>query len=164
MVRKVSFKFSATLSSVKGNFISTVVYLPQDIVDKLPTGRIRAKGTMNGATFALAPQYQKEGRKRFFAVSSGLRKAAKIKAGDKVEVIFKLIDKDEIEMPEELAAILSQDDQAMNAWQGVTSGMQRNVIIYINSVKNIDSRISRALQSIEKVKAGLLSPKKSKRS
>jgi hypothetical protein len=157
---RTTFKFSTTLSNAKRNFISTVIYLPQEIVDILPKGRLRTKGTMNGAAFALAPQYKKDGS-RFFTVSSGLRKAAKIKAGDKVKVIFRLIDKDEVEMPEELAALLSQDDKAMRAWEGLTSGRQRDVIIYITSVKNIDSRISRALQSIEKVKAGLLSPKKS---
>lgn len=156
---KPAFQFSTTLSNSKGNFISTVIYLPHGIVDMLPKGRIRAKGTMNGAAFALAPQYKKDGS-RFFTVSATLRKAAKIKAGDKVDVIFKLVDKDEIEIPEELEAVLSQDEKAKRAWEKLTSGRQRDVIIYVTSVKNTDSRISRALQSIEKVKAGLLSPRR----
>jgi hypothetical protein len=155
-----TFKFSTTLSNAKGGFISTVIYLPKKIVDALPKGRIRTKGTMNGAAFALAPQYKKDGS-RFFTVSSRLCKAAKIKVGDKVEVVFRLVDKDEIEMPEELEAVLLQDEKAKSAWEALTSGRQRDVIIYVTSVKNTDSRISRALQSIEKVKAGLLSPKKS---
>ncbi len=157
---RTTFKFSTTLSNAKGNFISTVIYLPKEIVNMLPKGRIRTKGTMNGAVFALAPQYKKDGS-RFFTVSSSLRKAAKINAGDKVEVIFRLVDKDEIEMPEELEAVLSQDDKAKSTWNELTSGRQRDVIFYVTSVKNTDSRISRALQSIEKVKAGLLSPRKS---
>lgn len=157
---RTTFKFSTTLSNVRGNFISTVIYLPKDIIDMLPKGRIRTKGTVNGADFALAPQYKNDGS-RFFTVSSGLRKAAKIKAGDKVDVIFRIVDKDEIEMPEELKAVLSQDEKAKSVWKELTSGRQRDVIIYVTSVKNTDSRISRALQSIEKVKAGLLSPRKS---
>ena len=156
---RTAFKFSTTLSNAKGNFISTVIYLPKEIVDMLPKGRIRTKGAMNGAVFALAPQYKKDGS-RFFTVSSSLRKAAKIKAGDKVEVIFRLVGKDEIEMPEELEAVLSQDEKAKSVWKELTSGRQRDVIIYVTSVKNTDTRISRALQSIEKVKAGLLSPRK----
>lgn len=158
---KTTFRFSTTLSSAKGNFISTVIYLPKKIVDALPKGRIRTRGTINGISFALAPQYKKDGS-RFFTVSSGLRKSAKIKAGDEVEVIFKIVGKDEVEIPEELEAVLLQDDKAMSSWNGLTSGMQRNVIIYVTAVKNVDSRISRALQSIEKVKAGVLSPKKTK--
>jgi translation initiation factor IF-1 len=158
---KTTFRFSTTLSSAKGNFIRTVIYLPGDIVEALPKGRIRTKGTVNGAPFALAPQYKKDGS-RFFTVGSGLRKRAKIEAGDKVEVVFKIVDKDEVEMPDELKAALLQDDKAMGAWNGLTSGMQRNVILYVTAVKNVDARISRALQSIEKVKAGILSPKKPK--
>jgi hypothetical protein len=155
---KSTFTFSTTLSNAKGNFISTVIYLPKEIVDILPKGRIRTKGTLNGAAFALAPQYKRDGG-RFFTVSSRLRKAAKIKAGEKVDVMFRLVDKDEIEMPEELEALLSQDKKAKSAWEGLTSGRQRDVILYVTSVKNIDSRISRALQSIEKLKAGLFSRK-----
>ena len=158
---KTTFRFVTTLSSAKGNFISTVIYLPQEIVDALPKGRIRTKGTINGAPFALAPQYKKEGS-RFYAVSSGLRKSAKIKVGDRVEVVFKIVDKDEVEMPEELEAVLLQDDKAMRAWNMLTSGMQRNIIIYVTAVKNVDNRISRALQSVEKVKSGALSSKKAK--
>ena len=78
MTARPTFKFSTTLSNAKGNFISTVIYLPKKIVEMLPKGRIRAKGTMNGAPFTLAPQYKKDGG-RFFTVSSTLRKAAKIK-------------------------------------------------------------------------------------
>lgn len=158
---KTTFRFSTTLSSAKGNFIPTIIYLPKEIVDALPKGRIRTKGTINGVPFALAPQYKIDGS-RFFTVSSRLRKSAKIKAGDNVEVVFKIVDKDEVEMPEELEAVLLQDDKAMSTWNELTSGMQRNVIIYVTAVKNVDSRISRALKSIEKVKAGVLSPKKPK--
>ena len=157
---RTTFKFSTTLSTAKGNFISTVIYLPTEIVNMIPKGRVRTKGTLNGAAFALAPQYKKDGS-RFFTVSASLRKAAKISAGDKAEVIFRLVDKNEIEIPEELEAVLSQDEKAMASWKMLTSGRQRDVITYITSVKSTDSRISRALQSIEKVKAGLLSPKKS---
>ncbi|HEX6224329.1 MAG TPA: YdeI/OmpD-associated family protein [Chryseolinea sp.] len=160
MTARPTFKFSTTLSNAKGNFISTVIYLPKKIVEMLPKGRIRAKGTMNGKPFALAPQYKKDGS-RFFTVSSKLRQAAKIKIGDKVEVVFKLVDKDAIEMPEELDAVLSQDEKAKSAWDTLTSGKQRDVIIYVTAVKNIDSRISRALHSLEKVKTGLLTAKKS---
>lgn len=158
---KTTFRFTTTLSSAKGNFISAVIYLPKEIVDALPKGRIRTKGTINGVSFALAPQYKKDGS-RFFTVSSALRKSAKIKVGDSVAVVFKIIDKDQVEMPEELEAVLLQDDKARDVWNGLTSGMQRNIILYVTSVKNVDSRISRALQTIEKVKTGALSPKKPK--
>jgi hypothetical protein len=159
---KTTFRFSTTLSSAKGNFISTVIFLPKEIVDSLPKERIRTKGTINGAPFALAPQHKKDGR-RFFTVSSTLRKSAQIKVGDNVTVAFKVLDRDEVELPEELEAALTQDDEAMSAWKGLTPGMQRSVILYVTAVKNVDSRISRTLKSIEKAKAGVLSSKKTRR-
>jgi uncharacterized protein YdeI (YjbR/CyaY-like superfamily) len=85
-------------------------------------------------------------------VSSSLRKAAGIKEGDKVEVMFKLVDPDKVNIPKELKAVLQQDDEAMKVWQTFTSGMQRNFIIYVNSAKSTDAKIKRALESMEKAK------------
>jgi bifunctional DNA-binding transcriptional regulator/antitoxin component of YhaV-PrlF toxin-antitoxin module len=145
------FRFVSRLSPMKGNFISTVIYLPDEIVSRLPEGRVRAEGVLNGAPFALAPQHKKDGS-RFFIVSSGLRKAAGIKEGDKVEVMFKLVDSDKVNIPEELKVVLQQDEQAMKVWKTFSSGMQRNFIIYVNSARSIDTKIKRALESMEKAK------------
>ena len=144
---------------MKGNFISTVIYLPDEIIESLPKGRVRTKGTINGAPFALAPQYKKDGS-RFFSVSASLRRQAKIREGDKVEVIFKLVDPDLVDIPEELEAVLAQDDEGKKVWDEFTRGMQRSIIHYISSVKNVDGRIKRALETIEKAKLGQLSVQK----
>jgi hypothetical protein len=145
------FRFVSRLSSMKVNFISTVIYLPDEIVSQLPEGRVRTEGVLNGVSFALAPQHKNDGS-RFFIVSASLRKAASIKEGDKVEVMFKLVDPDKVNIPEELQAVLEQDDEAMKVWQSFTSGMQRNFIIYVNSAKSADAKIKRALESMEKAK------------
>jgi hypothetical protein len=150
-----SFSFRTVLSTMKGGLIPFVVFLPEEIIDALPEGRVRVKGTMNGAPFALAPQYKKDGS-RYFAVSAALRKEAKIKAGDKVEVIFKLVDPTIVDMPEELEAVLAQDDKAMEVWSTFPTGLQRSLVHYITSVKNIDSRIKRSLEMMEKAKMGRL--------
>lgn len=161
---KSNFRFTTTLASVKGdpNFISTiytVVFIPDEVVKKLPQGRNRMKGTINGAPFALAVQNLRDGR-RYFTVSSSLRRAAKIRGGDKVDVQFRLVDPDRVEMPEELEAVLEQDDAGMQAWKSLTPGLQRSLIHYITSVKNVDSRINRAMFLIEKAKTGAYSRKK----
>ena len=156
------FKFEGVLSSVKGGLIHTVIYLPDAIVERLPEGRSRAKGTLNGIPFALAPQRTKEGL-RYFAVNASLRKAAGISEGSKVKVEFKLVDPDAVDIPEELQAVLDQDKKAMNAWNEFTSGHQRNIIIYINSVKSVDARIRRSLEVMEKAKLGVLPGAKKKK-
>jgi len=158
---KKDFHFRSKLSPIKGTFLNTVIYLPKDIVNALPKGRVRTKGTINGAAFALAPLYKKDGS-RFFTVSAALRKAAKIKEGDAVEVNFRLVDPKIVDMPEELEVVLEQDEEAKKIWDTFTKGMQRSLIHYVTSVKNVDSRIKRSLELVEKAKTRSLNFQKTK--
>lgn len=155
MASPKSFKFTGRLSKMTNTLLHHAVFLPDEIVKVLPKGRLRTKGTINGIPFALAPQYQKEGG-RFFSINASLCKTAKIKAGDKVEITFKLVDPDVVDMPEELEAVLAQDDEAKEVWRSFTKGYQRSLIHYVTSVKNVDSRISRSLELMAKAKTGML--------
>lgn len=154
--RVAKFDFETRLSEIESAFIKTAIFLPADVIKKLPKGRVRVKGTFNGAPFALAVQNLKDGS-RFFSVSAPLRKAAGgIKPGDKVRVSFRTVDPDKLDVPEELEAVLEQDDEARKAWDELTTGYQRSLIHYITSVKNIDSRIKRSIDLLNRAKAGLL--------
>ena len=160
--RSGTFYFEARLSDIDGRFIKTAIFLPENIIRKLPKGRIRVKGTFNEAPFALAVQNLKDGS-RYFSVGAPLRRAAKMKLGDTVRVNFKIVDADKLDIPEELEAVLSQDDDARKAWQKLTTGYQRSLIHYVTSVKNVDSRIKRALDLLNRAKAGLLHGQKKAR-
>ena len=142
--------------------MKTAIFLPREIIRQLPKGRVRVEGTFNGAPFALAVLHRKDGS-RYFSVSAPLRKVAGIKAGDPVVVLFKLVDPDKLEVPEELEAVLSQDDQAREAWDKLTTGYKRSLIYYVTSVKNVDSRINRSLDILNRAKAGLLHGQKTQR-
>ena len=155
MATKQSFRFQTSLAPIKAAFLRTAIFLPREVVRQLPKGRVRVKGTFNGAPFALAVQHLKDGS-RYFSVSAPLRKAAGIKIGDPVTVSFKIVDPDKVEIPEELEAVLSQDDEARNACDKLTRGYQRGLIHYVTSVKNFDSRIRRALALMDRAKAGML--------
>ena len=135
--------------------MKTAIFLPRNIIRQLPEGRVRVKGAFNAAPFALAVQNLKDGS-RYFSVGAPLRKAAKIKVGDTVKVSFRIVDADKLDLPEELEAVLSQDDDAKKAWENLTTGYQRSLIHYITSVKNVDSRIKRALDLLNRAKTGLL--------
>lgn len=153
--KKKTFKFQAVLSDVDHPLIKTVIFLPQAVVRALPKGRVRVKGTFNGADFALAVQHMKDGS-RYFSVSAPLRKAAGIKAGMPVQVHFELVDPDKLDIPEELEAVLAEDAEARNAWDQLTRGYQRSLVHYITGVKNVDSRIKRSFDLLNRAKAGLL--------
>ncbi|MFZ6011085.1 MAG: DUF1905 domain-containing protein [Bacteroidota bacterium] len=153
--QKNTFQFQAPLESIKGHLVAAGIFLPDDVVEQLPQGRVRVKGTFNAVPFALAVQYKKDGR-RFFMVSAGLRKEMRVRIGETVKVNFKIVDPDKVELAEELEAVLAQDDDAMKVWRNFTPGYQRSLNLYVISVKNVDSRIKRALDLANKAKAGLL--------
>lgn len=152
---KKSFEFKGRLSGIDGVFLKTAIYLPQHVVEKLPAGRVRVKGLCNNAPFALAVLHLKDGA-RYFAVSAALRKAAGVRVGDPVKVSFTIVDPDKLELPEELEAVLAQDEEARTAWDKLTTGYQRSLVHYITSVKNVDSRIKRALDLVNRAKTGQL--------
>lgn len=122
--------------------------------------RIRIEGTINGTPFNLAIQNIKDGR-RFLMVGNTLRKEAKIKAGDKVEVTFTLADLDEIKLPEELMEVLEQDPEGKAVFSQFTPGLQRSLAHCI-SVKNVDSRIKRALELMHKANRNIACSKNRK--
>lgn len=161
-VQKTQFTFRTVLAEIDGLLVKTVVFLPDDVIRKLPGGRVRVKGTLNGADFALAAQNRKDGS-RYFSVSASLRKAGKMKIGSPVDVAFRIIDPDELEVPEELDAVLRQDGDASAAWEKLTTGYRRSLIHYVTSVKNVDSRIKRSIELLEKAKRGLLHGQKKER-
>lgn len=151
--KKNKFEFDGKLSSIDSVFLKTAIFLPDEIIRKLPSGRVRVKGLCNNAPFALAVLHLKDGS-RYFAVSAHLRKTARISVGDRVKVQFSIVDPDKLDIPEELEAVLAQDDDARKAWDKLTTGYQRSLIHYITSVKNVDSRIKRSLELLDRAKRG----------
>lgn len=155
MAKNRTIRFETRLSAIDGVFLKTAIFLPQDAIRKLPAGRIRVKGLCNSAPFALAVLHSKDGS-RYFAVSAALRKAAGVKVGDPVKVSFEMVDPDKLELPEELEAVLAQDDDARKAWDKLTTGYRRSLVHYITSVKNVDSRIKRSFDLLNRAKRGEL--------
>ena len=153
MAKSSEYVFKAPLSPIDDLLVHTVIYIPEKILAKLPPKRVRVKGKMNGVPFSLAVQYRKSGRS-FFMVSAPLRKAAKIRTGDDVHVTFNLVDSEKVELPEELEAVLEQDPDGMKVWAQFTPGQQRSLAHYVFSVKNVDSRIKRAMFLVNKAKSG----------
>lgn len=153
MAKKQSFSFETRLVEYKDMLVSTVVEIPKDVLVKLPTGRVRVEGKFNHVPFNLAIQSKKNGPK-YLSVSLAVRRAVKIKPGDKVNVSFTVVDNDKLDLPEEMMAVLEQDDEGAKKWNRLTVGLQRSLVHYINSSRNIDVRIERALFLINKVKSG----------
>jgi uncharacterized protein YdeI (YjbR/CyaY-like superfamily) len=131
---------------VDHDYMQAIVIVPEEIVEQLPsTGRVRVDGTLNGAPFNLAVQRTKNGT-RYLSAARPLRKAARVDFGDEVEVSMHVVDNDKLDVPEELQALLDVDEDARVTWERMTVGKRRGVAHYVNSVKNTDSRIRRAIE------------------
>lgn len=133
--------------------VSAVVEIPADVVKKLPSGRVRVEGKLNNVSFNLAIQSKKNGPK-YLSVSQAMRRSAGVKPNDRVNVSFTVVDPDKLDLPEEMEAVLAQDDEGAKKWNKLTVGLQRSLVHYINSSKNVDVRVERALFLINKVKSG----------
>ena len=153
MVKKQRFSFETRLIEYDDTLVNTVVELPAEVIKKLPKGRVRVEGKLNAVPFNLGVQFRKTGA-RYLSVSQVMRKAAKIKPGDKVKVSFEIVDPDKLELPEEMEAVLAQDEAGAKLWNKLTVGLQRSLVHYINSTRNVDLRIERALYLLNKVKSG----------
>lgn len=133
--------------------VSSVVEIPAEIVKKFPATRVRVEGKLNQVSFNLAIQSKKNGPK-YLSVSQAMRRSAGVKPGDRVKVSFAIVDPDKLDIPEEMEAVLAQDDEGAKKWNKLTVGQQRSLVHYINSSKNVDVRIKRAWYLIDKVKSG----------
>lgn len=153
MAKKQTFSFETRLMEYKDMLVAAVVEIPAEVLKKLPVGRVRVEGKLNQVPFNLAVQSKKNGPK-YLSVSLAMRKTARIKPGDKVKVSFSIVDSDKLDLPEEMQAVLAQDDEGAKKWKRLTVGLQRSLVHYINSSKNVDVRIERALFLINKVKSG----------
>lgn len=133
----------------------TVIAIPDHILASKPGPRFRAQGSFNGFPFNLAVQSKAEFGK-YFMVGGMLRRQAKLKENEKVLVKMEWISSEILELPEELEAILEQDSDFKQIFDTFTTGKKRSLAYYVRGVKNIDSRIKRALELAYKVKTNTL--------
>jgi hypothetical protein len=162
MATRKNFEFSGIVESVQFNKITTAVFLPHHIVIELPRGRLIAKGIMNGVPFSVSLLYRKD-TGRYFPINLALRKAANIEQGDAVNVTFKIIDPEKVDMPAELETVLNEDDKARKIWKKLTISMQRVLADYIHSAKQIDMRVRRAVETVQRARKGFLQPQGSRK-
>lgn len=150
------FHFTGILQPLDHSTSYQGIIVPPEIIESIgQKGRLRVKGTINDYPFDLAIQFLKSGE-RYLMVSAALRRACKISEGMQIDVKFKLSNPDEVDLPEELMAVLAQDDDANKIWETFTPGRRRSLAHYVTTSKNIDIRIKRSLELTAKMKSGTL--------
>jgi len=133
--------------SLSLHFIEVPIEIAESLFDKFPA---RAIITIHDATFHGGVLRRKDG---YYLIQMGKATLKKIKAihNDLVEV---KIEPDQTtygyELPEEMEALLEQDEDGRKIWEALNPGMKRSLLHYVNSAKSVDVRIKRSIHILKR--------------
>lgn len=138
--------YSTRIQRGEGNLSLHFIDVPNEIAEslfnKFPA---RAIITIHENSFHGGVLRRKDG---FYLVQMGKATMKKIKATyqDLVEVMINAdLTEYGYEMPEEMEALLEQDDHGRENWETLNPGMKRSLLHYVNSAKSVDVRIKRSI-------------------
>jgi Bacteriocin-protection, YdeI or OmpD-Associated/Domain of unknown function (DUF1905) len=132
----------------------TVVYLDPAIAPSLPFAehaRLRIEADVAG--IPLKGAWQPARGRWYLMLPKPALKAAGLRIGSVVEVAFKVIAQDDVDVPPELAALLSAKVRVRKAWDGLSAGKQRGLSHMVASAKRAETRAARVAQ-VESVLLG----------
>ena len=146
--------FQATVESGSGELGWTIARVPFDPAEVWTERvRLRVKGTINGFAFrtSLFPFAGEEG-KYFLLVTREMQAGAKVKPGHVATFVLEAdLDPRPAELPEELDALLDEED-GLRAWYGsLTEYTRREIGKWVCDVKSDEARIRRARTMAERL-------------
>ncbi|QJR37648.1 YdeI/OmpD-associated family protein [Gemmatimonas groenlandica] len=136
-----------------GTYHYTVVYLDASLHSALPLeqhARLRIEADVSGVPVKGA--WQPARGRWYLMLPKAPMKAAGLKIGSPVEVAFRVLPQDDVDIPDELAALLATKARVRKAWAALSPGKQRGIAHLVSSAKRPETKAAR-IQSIE---AGLL--------
>jgi hypothetical protein len=154
-----SHHFDATISlHPVGSYNYTVVYLPAEIASELPfemSPRLRVEADISGVTVKGA--WQPASGRWYLMLPKRPLKDAELKIGSRVEVSFRLLPQDQVDVPSELAELLDAKPKIQKAWKALSAGKQRALAHMIGSAKLPQTRLVR-LEQVQEVLLGKTAP------
>ena len=141
------------LESLNEKMVHHLIVVPNQIAENFVNGKgapriiCSVKGNPEFPC-ALNPRH---GRYVIIA-SKQLIKKNKLLADVPFEISIRHDPENGLRQPEELEAVLDQDEIAYQAFVGLNDGYKRGYIYYVNQAKSVDSRIKRALEIAAKIK------------
>lgn len=138
---------TAIVQHMVGTMRYTAVLLDPALHDALPLRehpRLRIEADVGGVPVKGAWQPAK-GR-WYLMLPKGPLKSAGLTIGDVVEVAFRVIAQDDVDIPDELAARLNTVKTLRTAWDRQTPGTQRGLAHFIESAKRTETRAARLAQ------------------
>jgi hypothetical protein len=141
-----------------GAYHYTVVYLDPALHEDLPLdqhARLRIEADVSGVPVKGA--WQPARGRWYLMLPKGPLKEVGLKTGSPVEVSFRVLPQDDVDIPEELAALLAKKARVRKAWEALSAGKQRGLAHLVASAKKAETRAARVAQ-VEDVLLGKVVP------
>jgi len=142
------FEASVSLHPI-GTYNYTVVYLDPELHASLPLKempRLRIEADISGVPVKGA--WQPSGGRWYLMLPKIPLRNAGISIGSVVEVAFKVLPQDQVDVPPELSAALQAQPNARKAWSALSAGKQRSLAHMIASAKRSETKQARLEQVI----------------
>ncbi len=148
-------QFKTTLEKFEGNLWGYHISVPNDIVEKILVGKNRRIVLRINDSKEIYCAFMPDGNAGWFInVNKEVRKEVGLVIGQEVKAEIR---KDEskygLPMPEELLELLQIDDEGNKLFHNLTPGKQRSLLFIIGKPKNSDTRLRKALMTIDYLKA-----------
>lgn len=156
--QNIGITFNARLEQLRyiANSSTIGITLPPDIAIVFLQNKIkRAIVTING--ISLSRGLLSDGNGGLYLITALMTNEMQLGYGAMVEVHIKADPApDFVELPEELEAVLDQDEAFASRFNTFTPGKRRSLAKYVLTAKSVDTRIKRALELAHKTKNYLL--------
>lgn len=130
------------------------ITVPAEIVDKVGGIGTRLMVSVNGYKAFHGGMVALGGGAAYITVNKKRMKEYGVDKGDEVGVRLELDhSKYGVEMPEELEALLEQDEDGARRFELLAPSKQRYIIQYVSGVKSSQKKIDRAIKLINNLKA-----------
>ncbi|MEM6427604.1 MAG: YdeI/OmpD-associated family protein [Deinococcota bacterium] len=150
------YTFEGEIVNHDVGYIYTVIFLPEHLIGELPLDkypRLRIEGEVAEQPFEGA--WQPVRGRWYVMLSKDLLKAAEVMLGDIVEMRFRVVDQNTVDIPAELQQVINFRDNISEVWETLTPGKQRGFAHHISSAKTLPTRQKRLHQVIRALEEGL---------
>lgn len=130
-----------------GTYHYTVVYLDASLHDELPLdrhARLRVEADVSGVPVKGA--WQPARGRWYLMLPKTPLKTAGLTIGSAVEVAFRVLPQDDVEIPDELVALLAKKARVRRGWEALSAGKQRGLAHLVASAKRPETRAARVAQ------------------
>lgn len=152
-MKQAKKRFEAALERLGGGLGWTIARVPF-VPGEVWTGMIRhrVKGTVNGVGFRTSLFPFSEGGGYFLLVNKAMQREAGVAFGSVAAFVLEPdMEERPVELPDELAALLGEEDGLRGFYDSLSESMRREIGKWIGGVKSEASRMKRCEQMAERL-------------